>query len=52
MQRLKPQFMATGIIDHETGTRDMRKLNGMWRFMPYTPRLQWLLRLRWLVCHC
>lgn len=32
-------FMAAGIIDHETGTRDMRKLNGMWRFMPYTATL-------------
>ncbi len=32
-------FMATGIIDHETGTRDMRKLNGMWKFMPYTATL-------------
>lgn len=32
-------FMATGIIDHETGTRDMRKLNGLWRFMPYTATL-------------
>ncbi|MFC3033759.1 monovalent cation/H+ antiporter subunit A [Pseudoalteromonas fenneropenaei] len=32
-------FMATGIIDHETGTRDMRKLNGMWQFMPYTATL-------------
>jgi multicomponent K+:H+ antiporter subunit A len=29
-------FMATGIIDHETGTRDMRKLNGMFRFLPHT----------------
>lgn len=29
-------FMATGVIDHETGTRDMRKLNGMLRFMPHT----------------
>lgn len=29
-------FMAAGIIDHETGTRDMRKINGMWRFMPIT----------------
>ena len=28
--------MATGIIDHETGSRDMRKLNGLWKFMPYT----------------
>ncbi|GAA58485.1 multicomponent K+:H+ antiporter subunit A [Pseudoalteromonas sp. BSi20652] len=32
-------FMAVGIIDHETGTRDMRKLNGMWRFLPYTATL-------------
>ena len=31
--------MATGIIDHETGTRDMRKLNGMWRYLPYTATL-------------
>ena len=29
-------FMAAGIIDHETGTRDMRKINGMLRFMPIT----------------
>ena len=29
-------FMAAGIIDHECGTRDMRRVNGLWRFMPYT----------------
>ena len=29
-------FMAAGIIDHETGSRDMRQINGLWRFMPYT----------------
>ena len=29
-------FMAAGIIDHETGTRDMRRLAGLWRFMPHT----------------
>lgn len=29
-------FMAAGIIDHETGTRDMRKINGMWKYMPIT----------------
>jgi multicomponent K+:H+ antiporter subunit A len=29
-------FMAAGIIDHETGTRDMRRINGLWRFMPLT----------------
>lgn len=32
-------FMAAGIIDHETGTRDMRKLAGLWRFLPYTATL-------------
>jgi len=29
-------FMATGIIDHETGSRDMRKINGLFKYMPYT----------------
>ena len=29
-------FMAAGIIDHETGSRDMRQLNGLWQFMPIT----------------
>ena len=29
-------FMAAGIVDHEAGTRDMRKLNGLWKYMPYT----------------
>lgn len=32
-------FMAAGIIDHEAGSRDMRKLNGLWKFMPYTATL-------------
>jgi len=32
-------FMAAGIIDHETGTRDLRRLHGLWRFMPYTATL-------------
>jgi multicomponent K+:H+ antiporter subunit A len=32
-------FMIAGIIDHESGTRDMRKLGGLWRFMPYTATL-------------
>jgi len=32
-------FMSAGIIDHETGTRDMRQLNGLWRFMPLTATL-------------
>jgi multicomponent K+:H+ antiporter subunit A len=29
-------FMVAGIIDHETGTRDMRKLNGLIKYMPHT----------------
>ena len=32
-------FMAAGIIDHESGTRDMRKLNGLWKYMPWTATL-------------
>jgi multicomponent K+:H+ antiporter subunit A len=32
-------FMAAGIIDHESGTRDMQRLGGMFRFMPYTATL-------------
>lgn len=32
-------FMAAGIIDHEAGTRDMRRLRGLWRFMPHTASL-------------
>lgn len=32
-------FMAAGIIDHETGVRDMRKLSGLLRYMPYTATL-------------
>ncbi|HEU0199713.1 MAG TPA: monovalent cation/H+ antiporter subunit A [Burkholderiaceae bacterium] len=32
-------FMAAGIVDHETGTRDMRVLNGLWKVMPWTGAL-------------
>ena len=32
-------FMAAGIIDHETGTRDMRRLSGLWKAMPITGTL-------------
>ncbi|MDO8371578.1 MAG: monovalent cation/H+ antiporter subunit A [Polaromonas sp.] len=32
-------FMAAGIIDHETGTRDIRKLSGLMRLMPITGTL-------------
>jgi len=29
-------FMVVGIVDHETGTRDIRKLGGLMHFMPIT----------------
>lgn len=29
-------FMVAGIVDHETGTRDIRKLGGLMTFMPIT----------------
>ena len=32
-------FMAAGIIDHESGTRDIRKLSGLFRMMPITATL-------------
>jgi multicomponent K+:H+ antiporter subunit A len=32
-------FMAAGIVDHETGSRDMRRLGGLWRYMPHTATL-------------
>ncbi|MEZ5606805.1 MAG: monovalent cation/H+ antiporter subunit A [Burkholderiaceae bacterium] len=32
-------FMAAGIIDHETGTRDLRRLSGLRRAMPVTGAL-------------
>jgi multicomponent K+:H+ antiporter subunit A len=32
-------FMAVGIIDRETGTRDIRRLSGLFRFMPVTATL-------------
>ncbi|MFG0587244.1 monovalent cation/H+ antiporter subunit A [Acinetobacter sp. YQ_14] len=32
-------FMIAGIIDHETGTRDLRKLSGVWQLLPFTGTL-------------
>lgn len=32
-------FMAAGIIDHETGTRDIRRLSGLFGFLPFTATL-------------
>lgn len=32
-------FMVAGIVDHETGTRDMRRLGGLIKYMPHTAAL-------------
>ncbi|WP_397452294.1 monovalent cation/H+ antiporter subunit A [Pseudomonas sp. NA-150] len=32
-------FMAAGIIDHESGTRDIRRLSGLFTLIPYTATL-------------
>jgi len=32
-------FMSAGIIDHECGTRDMRRINGLLKVMPFTATL-------------
>ncbi len=32
-------FMAAGIVDHETGTRDLRRLSGLFKYMPITATL-------------
>ncbi|HQC80789.1 MAG TPA: monovalent cation/H+ antiporter subunit A [Accumulibacter sp.] len=32
-------FMAAGIVDHECGTRDMRRVNGLFKRMPITATL-------------
>ena len=32
-------FMAVGIVDHESGTRDLRRLGGLYRAMPITGTL-------------
>ncbi len=32
-------FMAAGIIDHESGTRDIRRLSGLFRMIPFTATL-------------
>ena len=36
MQHLKQplSYEIAGIIDHETGTRDLRKLSGIWQLLP------------------
>ena len=32
-------FMIAGIVDHETHSRDMRQLGGLWKLMPWTATL-------------
>jgi multicomponent K+:H+ antiporter subunit A len=45
-------FMAAGIIDHETGTRDIRRLSGLWRFMPITAFLAMVAAAAWPAFPC
>lgn len=35
-------FMVAGIVDHETGTRDIRRLGGLYPFMPVTATLAFI----------
>jgi multicomponent Na+:H+ antiporter subunit A len=35
-------FMVAGIVDHETGTRDIRKLGGLYTFMPISATLAFI----------
>ncbi|WP_062109447.1 Na+/H+ antiporter subunit A [Bacillus niameyensis] len=35
-------FMVAGIVDHETGTRDIRKLGGLMQFMPITATIAFI----------
>ncbi len=35
-------FMVVGIIDHETGTRDIRRLGGLMRIMPITATIAFI----------
>ena len=41
-------FMTAGIIDHETGTRDMRRLAGLMKLMPWTATLAMIAAAIWL----
>ena len=45
-------FMAAGIIDHETGTRDIRRLSGLCHVMPITATLAMVAAPRWPACRC
>jgi multicomponent K+:H+ antiporter subunit A len=46
-------FMAAGIIDHECGTRDMRRVNGMFRYECRSPpRWRSSPPRRWPACPC
>ncbi len=45
-------FMAAGIIDHETGSRDMRLINGMWKYLPHTAVLAIVASLAMAGCRC
>ncbi|MEX5538729.1 proton-conducting transporter membrane subunit, partial [Pseudomonas syringae] len=35
-------FMIAGVIDHEMGTRSLRKLQGIWQLLPFTGTLTFI----------
>lgn len=35
-------FMIAGVIDHEMGTRNLRKLKGIWQLLPFTGTLTFI----------
>jgi multicomponent K+:H+ antiporter subunit A len=45
-------FMAAGIIDHESGTRDIRRLSGLIRWCRHTRPWPWSPAPRWPACRC
>ena len=45
-------FMAAGIIDHECGTRDMRRISGLWKSCRTPPRSRSSRPRRWPGCRC
>ncbi len=45
-------FMAAGIVDHESGTRDIQRLSGLRRMMPMTSTLACVASAAMAGCHC
>ena len=45
-------FMAAGIVDHETGTRDLGRLSGLYKAMPITATLAMVAAASMAGCRC